>query len=384
MLKNQHYLILEKYSNLLTAQRTLYSISLLKFKGMIKYHIVINSSSYYYMANHKYKILIVAPAWVGDLVMSQTLYKELMRHYDDNVTIDVFASDFLLPLLKRMPEINEVIINPFQHKELNLLGRIKLGLSLCKHKYNEVIILPNSLKSALMPFFTRIKKRTGFVGESRCILLNNIFKLDKIKLPLMIDRFCALADNGKKVENIQFPGLTLDSTNQTLLQNKFGIESNKSLIAFCPGAEYGEAKRWGPKYFARLADLIDKNLYQIVILGSNKDLDVSMEIIQASKNSIINLCGKTNLADAVDILGMAKYTVTNDSGLMHIAASVNSHVIAIYGSTSEEFTPPLCKNKDIVKIRLECSPCFQRTCKFGHYNCLNLITPETIFAKIKS
>lgn len=328
------------------------------------------------------KILIIAPAWVGDLVMSQTLFKLLRSQYPNNLIIDVFASKFLHPLISRIPEVDSIIENPFLHKELNLLKRIKVGLDLRKNKYDEVIILPNSIKSAITPFFAGIKKRTGFIGESRYILLNNYFKLDKELLPLMIDRFCALANNGKKVENIKFPALQIDLKNQEVLCQLFSLDKNKTLIAFCPAAEYGPAKRWPPEYFAKLADLLDKDTYQIVILGSKKDTEISSQITQNTQQPIIDLCGKTDLKDAIDILSLSKHTVTNDSGLMHIAASVNSHIIAIYGSTSEGFTPPLNKNAEIVKFKLECSPCFQRTCRFSHYNCLKMITPEKVFAKI--
>lgn len=328
-----------------------------------------------------YKILIIAPAWVGDLVMSQTLFKLLQKKYQNNVTIDVFATKFLHSIIARMPEISNILDNPFLHKELKLLERIKLGRRLRKNCYDEVIVLPNSLKSAIVPFFAGIKKRTGFIGESRYVLLNNYFKLDKIILPLMIDRFCALSNNGNKVDSIEFPLLKLDLQNQEKLINKFNLVKDKITIAFCPAAEYGEAKRWPPEYFANLADLFPLDNYQIIILGGPKDITISTAICANAVHPIIDLCGKTSLADTVDLLAFAKYTITNDSGLMHVAASVQSKIFAIYGSTSASFTPPLSNNAKIININLECSPCFARTCMFGHYNCLKLITPEIILAK---
>lgn len=330
----------------------------------------------------KYKILIIAPAWVGDLVMSQTLLKLLQKKYQNNVTIDVFAGKFLHGIISRMPEVNNILENPFAHKEFSLLKRIKLGFSIRKNKYDEVIVLPNSLKSAIMPFFTGIKTRTGFIGESRYILLNNYFKLNKIALPLMIDRFCAIGNDGHKANTIDFPNLTINSQNLNTLISKFGLDKNKITLAFCPAAEYGPAKRWPPDYFAKLAELLGDDKYQIIILGSDKDTKISSLITNNTNRSIIDLCGKTNLSDTVDILSFAMYTITNDSGLMHIAASVGSKIIAIYGSTTDSFTPPLSKNKEIIKVALDCSPCFARTCKFGHYNCLKLITPEMVLEKI--
>lgn len=329
-----------------------------------------------------YKILIIAPAWVGDLVMSQTLFKLLQKKYQGNIVIDVFANKFLHGIVARMPEVSDIIENPFLHKKLNLIKRIKLGWSLRKNQYNEVIILPNSLKSAIVPFFAGVKKRTGFIGESRYILLNNFFKLDKIALPLMIDRFCALGNNGNKVTNIEFPNLKINLEAQKKLINKFNLDKDKITIAFCPAAEYGPSKRWPPEYFAKFANLIPENSYQIIILGGPKDNRISSEISAKATRRVIDLCSKTTLADTIDLLAFAKYTITNDSGLMHIAASVGSKTFAIYGSTSASFTPPLSNNAEIININLECRPCFARTCRFGHYNCLKLITPEIVLEKL--
>lgn len=358
---------------------------------------------------------MIAPAWVGDLVMSQTLFKLLRDKYGNALILDVFASGFLAGLIARMPEVNEIIVNPFLHGKFELMKRIRVGLNLRSKHYDEVFILPNSFKSAITPFFAGIKRRTAFVGEFRYALLNNIYKLDKEKLPLMIDRFCALANNGNKVAAIKWPELTVNLANQKKILEKFQLNPNKPIIAFCPAAEYGPAKRWPTNHFAKLANLLLERGYQIMILGSNKDTEISKEIIKLAnkpsddvlhhndytpresikavglgarfttvKNSlaIFDLCGKTVLADTIDLLAGSSYVVTNDSGLMHIACAVQSQVIAVYGSTSPGFTPPLNDKAQILQIKLECSPCFQRTCRFGHYNCLKYITPEMVLAQI--
>ena len=332
----------------------------------------------------QYKVLIIAPAWVGDMVMAQTLFKSLKQRHKEQLVLDVFTPNFASGLILRMPEVTNIIINPFLHGKLDLIQRIKTGFSLRKNKYNQVIVLPNSLKSAITPFFANIKKRTGFVGESRYGLLNDIYKLDKIKLPLMIDRFCALDNNGEKPGVIQWPELLIDSINQKLLLEKFKIDAKKPIIVFCPAAEYGPAKRWPPEHFAKLADLLSD--YQVVILGSKKDITISEAIINNvhDKSKIFDLCGKTSLENTVDILASAKYVVTNDSGLMHISCAVGTNVIAIYGSSSPTFTPPLSKSARILQLKLDCSPCFERTCRYGHYNCLKSITPDMIKMQLSS
>mgnify|MGYP000558929741 CR=1 FL=1 len=335
----------------------------------------------------KYKILIIGPAWVGDMVMSQTLLKILVDKYQGQVIIDVIANSWASGFLSRMPEINQVIISTFKHGKLDLLSRIKLGLELKKNNYDQAFILPNSFKSAIVPFFAGIKLRTGFIGEMRYGLINNCYKLDKSKLPLMVDRFCALANNGQKPRHIPKPLLNVNTANQNQLIYKFNLNPNQAIVGFCPAAEYGPAKRWPTEYFAELADKLHEHNYQILILGSNKDILIAEEILAKIKTvttKVTNVCGKTSLSDAVDLLNLTKYVVTNDSGLMHIASAVNTQVIVVYGSSSPQFTPPLTNKAKIIQIKLECSPCFERTCKFGHYNCLKLITPNMVLKSIQS
>lgn len=332
----------------------------------------------------KYKVLVIAPAWVGDLVMSQTLFKALKKQYKDALELDVFANSWTKGILYRMEEVDYVLDNPFPHGKLSLLKRINLGFKLRKKHYNQVIILPNSLKSAIVPFFAGIKKRTGFVGEFRHGLINDIYKLDKEQLPRMIDRFCALINSGNKPYKIDFPKLNVDIQNQCELIERFSINETKKIVAFCPAAEFGPAKRWLPEYFSQLADLLLEDGFTVLILGSKKDVELGDLIIHKAKktNALLNLCGQTSLEDSVDILAMCSAVVTNDSGLMHIASAVDTKVIAIYGSSSPKFTPPLSLKVQIIQVPLECSPCFQRTCKYGHYNCLKFITPDVVYARI--
>lgn len=328
-----------------------------------------------------YKVLVIAPSWVGDMVMSQTLFKLLYEKHGDNLELHVFANSWASGIIARMKEVNHVLTNPFPHGSLALFSRIKFGIKLRREKYDQVFILPNSLKSAILPFFAGIKKRTGFVGESRFGLINDIYQLDKTKLPQMVERFCALMNNGDRPDNIPYPSLLIDNTNQIELAAKFGLDISRKIIAFCPAAEYGPAKRWLPEHFVTLFKMLFNDGHQVIILGSNKDIAIGKQIEESAPN-IINLCGKTNLTDVVDLLALASDVVTNDSGLMHIACAVGSHVIALYGSSSPTFTPPLSDKSDILNIKLYCSPCYQRTCRFGHYNCLRLITPDMVYQRI--
>ncbi len=331
-----------------------------------------------------YKVLIIAPSWVGDMVMSQTLLKLLKKQYKDNVIIDILVNDWAKEVAKRMPEVNEVLLNPFKHGEFGLFKRIKLGRELSKRNYDQAFILPNSLKSAFVPFFAGIAKRTGFLGEMRYGFLNDYYKLDKKFLPLMIDRFCALANSGQKESNIEYPLFTVDKVNQRNICAKLELDLSKPVVCLCPAAEYGPAKRWGVGSFAKLADKLQVAGYQVWLMGSPKDIEITSAIFEQSevKNALFDLAGKTNLIDVIDLLACSSSVVSNDSGLMHVACAVNVPVVAIYGSSSPGFTPPLNTRAKILQHKIECSPCFERTCKFGHYNCLAQISVDQVFNAI--
>lgn len=328
-------------------------------------------------------ILVVGPSWVGDTVISQVLLR-LLHQRHPQARIDYLAPPWTLPLLARMPEIRTGIPNPFGHGAIEFGARRQLGLSLREGGYDQAIVLPNSWKSALPVWFAGIAERTGFRGEARWGLLNDLRNLDPLKLPRMADRFAALAMPAEAALPAMLPQPALQSGigRQQDLLTRLGIDPTRPAIAFCPGAEYGPAKRWPERHFARLARLLAARGYAIWLLGSEKDRRIAEKIRDEDPGTCINLCGKTDIAEAVDLLAAAKLVVTNDSGLMHVAAAVGRPVIAIYGSSSPQFTPPLSAAARVVTLQVECSPCFRRDCPLGHLKCLETLTPERILSEI--
>jgi len=335
------------------------------------------------------KILIIAPSWVGDAVMAQPLLRRLREQHPD-ATIDAFAPAWVAPILERMPEIRRVIINPLAHGELCLKLRWHLGRALRRERYDQVIILPNSLKSALIPFFAGIPLRTGFKGEMRYGLINDLRNLDKEALPLMVERFAALAErpDSPLCRPIENPRLIVEQNQVDSTLAKLGLaypEENKSkkpVAAFCIGAEYGPAKRWPASHFAELARMLADKGHEIWLLGSGKDEEIGTEIERSSRGAARNLCGQTSLAQAIDLLAAADIAVVNDSGLMHIAAALGKPTIALFGSSSPGFTPPLSDKARIVSLNLPCSPCFKRVCPLGHFDCMTKLTPQRVFEEI--
>ena len=327
------------------------------------------------------RILVVGPSWVGDMVMAQSLFKALKQRGE--CAIDVLAPGWSLPILERMPEVRRGIVMPLGHGEFGLGTRRALGRSLAGEGYDQAIVLPGSLKSALVPFFARIPQRTGFRGEMRYLLLNDLRRLDKAALPMTVQRFVALAApaGAPLPEPLPLPRLVAQAANQPVLRARFELPAARPAVAFMPGAEYGPAKQWPIPHFAALARALGERGYQVWVLGSNKDRAAG-EAIAAGNPAVTNLAGLTALGDAVDLLAMCAAAVSNDSGLMHVAAALELPLVAIYGSSSPEHTPPLAERVAIQTLRLECSPCFQRTCPLGHTRCLTDIAPERILAAL--
>jgi len=327
-------------------------------------------------------ILVVGPSWVGDTVISQVLL-QLLKQQHPTAQIDYLAPPWTLPLLKRMPEVRQGILNPFGHGALQLGARRQLGLELRAGQYDLALVLPNSWKSALPPWFAGIPLRTGFRGEARWGLLNDLRKLDPQALPQMADRFAALAFPAEAtLPALPRPALHSTAGQQQQLLARLNIDPAKPAVAFCPGAEYGPAKRWPERHFSTLARRLADRGYAIWLVGSPKDHAVAETIAQDAQGLCTNLCGKTDIAEATDLLAAARLVVTNDSGLMHVAAAVGRPVIALYGSSSPLFTPPLSADARIVTLNLECSPCFKRVCPLGHLNCLNDLAPERVLAEV--
>lgn len=330
------------------------------------------------------KILVLGPSWVGDMVLAQSLFKVLKQQQPDCI-IDVAAPAWTLPLLERMPEVNQGIALPFKHGELALLERICFGRSLRSEKYSQAIILTNSLKSAILPFAAGIPLRTSFLGELRYGLINDVRPLDKTKLPRTVDRFVMLGlpSNTDLPQEIPNPSLIANQDNALATLQRLGItNTGRPILGLCPGAEYGEAKRWPAEYYAEVArDALNKR-WQVWLFGSDKDTPVTSTINQLANNQCVDFGGKTKLGEAIDLMALCHTVVSNDSGLMHVAAALDKKLVAIYGSSDPHHTPPMNAKAVIEYLALECSPCFQRTCPLqnpdAYLRCLRAIKPSTV------
>ena len=329
-------------------------------------------------------ILIIAPAWVGDMVMAQSLLIQLKRQQPDCL-IDVLAPEWVTPIATRMMEVRHALPLALGHGQLDLKQRYRWGKRLAPTGYQQVFVLPNSFKSALIPYWANIPQRIGFVGEFRYPLLNHTRRLNKKILTRTVDRFVSLAvAENAPLPDIPPPQLSVTKIqNQTTLQ-RFNLNTDRKCLVLCAGAEYGDAKQWSGEYFAQVANQKIAQGWQVWLLGSKNDSAINQKIhhLIKDKNACIDLVGKTSLLDACDLLASADCVISNDSGLMHVAAALNKPLIALYGSSDPHFTPPLSDKAQILSLNLACSPCFKRVCPLGHKNCLQQLLPEQVLAKI--
>lgn len=334
--------------------------------------------------NSSDKVLIVGPSWVGDMVMAHALFQSVYSNFFPPPEIHVVAPPWSKPVLARMPEVSHAIELPAEHGKLAFTTRLQLGRRLRPESYTQAIILPRSLKSALVPFFARVPIRTGFLGECRFGLLNDIRPFDKGVLDQTVKRFFALGVgiDDKGHEPIPRPRLKVSNENLERLKKKFGL-NGEIAVALMPGAAFGPAKQWPLKYYADLASRLAAAGVNVWVLGSNKERALGIELTRlANHGRVRNFCGKTSLGDAIDLLGAAVVAVGNDSGLMHVAAAVDTHIVAIYGSTLPSFAPPLTDAKDIFFLGVGCSPCFQRHCPLGHFRCLRDISVGSVCSAV--
>lgn len=327
------------------------------------------------------KALIVAPAWVGDMVMAHVLVQALASR-DSACEIQMVAPLATAPLARRLPGVAAVHRLSVGHGELSLRRRWRLARRLRGQGFAAAYVLPNSFKAALVPWWAKVPLRVGWRGEGRYGLLNDL-RRNARQYPQTIERFMALAlpPGAPLARPYPRPQLRVDAGNRAAALSALGLNCAKPVTALCPGAEYGGSKRWPAAHFAALAQARLAQGGAVWILGSKGDAAIGAEIARQAPGAV-NLAGRTRLIDAIDLLSLAEAVVANDSGLMHVACALGVRVVALYGSSTPEVTPPLSPRATALSEQLDCQPCFRRECPLGHLNCLRRIAPERVLAAL--
>jgi heptosyltransferase-2 len=331
-------------------------------------------------AGPKSASLIVAPQWIGDAVMTEPLLRRLHARGEK---LTVGALPWVAPVYRAMPQVSEVIEFPFQHGGLQFKARRSIARQV-QGRFDSAYVLPNSLKSALLPFLASIPRRVGYLGEARVGLLTHRLKNPKNKPP-MVAFYSALSGDGDGLENDR-PQLRIDAAQVAAVLAKHKLAQGAYFV-FAPGAEFGSSKRWPASHYAQLALLLDR---PAVLLGSGKEAALCDEIAAAAPGKCIDLAGKTSLAEAFALIAAAKAVISNDSGLMHVAAAFGVAQVALFGSSSPLHTPPLNDRARVLWLKedpaylppLDCSPCFERECPLGHHRCLRDLAPQQVLGAL--
>ncbi len=330
--------------------------------------------------------LVIAPQWIGDAVMTEPLMRRLAARGEQ---LTVGALPWVAPVYRAMPQVSAVIELPFAHGGLQFSARRRMASAMAG-EFDIAYVCPNSLKSALLPLLAKIPKRVGYLGEARIGLLTHRLKNpSKGKRPPMVAFYSALSGATTELDN-DTPQLHLEAAEVEHALGAMGLVRGRYYV-FAPGAEFGPAKRWPAPYFSELARQLD---LPVVLLGSGKEGalcdEIAVPVNQEKAGQCINLAGKTSLAHAFAGIAAAKAVISNDSGLMHVAAAFGVPQVAIFGSSSPLHTPPLnshahvlwLKNDSAYQPPLDCAPCFERSCPLGHTRCLNDITPDKVLLNL--
>jgi heptosyltransferase-2 len=331
------------------------------------------------------KSLVIAPQWIGDAVMTEPLLRRLHARGEQ---LTVGALPWVAPVYRAMPQVQAVVEFPFQHGGLQLRARRQIAREL-QGRFDTAYVLPNSLKSALLPFLASIPRRVGYLGEARVGLLTHRLKNPRDKPP-MVAFYSALS--GQEGVQADRPRLALPAGEAARVAEAHGLAPGGYFV-FAPGAEFGPSKRWPEAHYAQLASaLIAQQGLPVVLLGSGKDAPVCEAIVQAvgaapdTAARCVSLAGQTPLSAAIALIAGARAMVSNDSGLMHVAAAFGIPQVAVFGSSSPLHTPPLNEAARVVWLKddpsyqppLDCAPCFERECPLGHQRCLREVTPQRV------
>ncbi|MEO6353157.1 MAG: lipopolysaccharide heptosyltransferase II [Burkholderiaceae bacterium] len=334
------------------------------------------------------RTLVISPNWIGDAVMAQPLL-QLLQQQSPQQPIDVLAPTWVAPVWRAMREVDTVLESPFKHGMLQLRDRRAFAKMLQQRGYGKAYILPNTLKFALIPWLARIPQRIGYRGEMRYGLLNVMHRDDRLVPRPMVSFYAALAAqpaaSAQLLSDLPRPTLSVTDLQIQQTMKRVGLQLDRPVLVFAPGAEFGSAKRWPIGHFARLAKTIHQNYpdTQIVLLGSAKDQPVCDQIA-ALAPTVLSLAGVTTLDEAIALIARADAMVSNDSGLLHIASALNRPVVAIYGPTDPDHAPPFSDVATALSLRLDCAPCRQRECPLRHHNCMQKLIPDMVWTPLQA
>jgi heptosyltransferase-2 len=339
------------------------------------------------------KILVRAPNWIGDAVMCLPALDELKKLHPD-AAMTVLANRRVAPLFENRPSVSEIRLYDFASAFRGATRKLKLALALEEQNYDMAVLFQNAFEAALIARLAGIPERVGYARDLRRMLLTKPIKASAgIKKQHQVFYYLDIVTKlgGREFSgDAPTPELTLSESEREravkFLKAK-GIGPAVKIIGVAPGASFGPAKRWPPEKFAeaigRIIRVAGYGDAVVLIFGGKDDSGPAAEVEARLKARGVNLAGRLPLRESLALVSMASVFVTNDSGLMHAASALGAPTIAIFGSTDPVLTGPLGKAVKVIRRDVECSPCFERKCRHGHYDCLALVEPSEVAAAAK-
>lgn len=333
---------------------------------------------------HINRILIRAANWVGDAVMSLPMITSVKKNFP-HADIYILVKPWTAPIFENNPDIDYIIIYDAKKKHNGIWGFLRLIKELRQYKFDLAVLIPNAFSSALISFFAGIPNRLGYNTDARTLLLTHPVPMKpEYKKQHQIDYYMGILKGvslhtfSNKLKLILCPCERINAEN--ILKNA-GVENFSRIIGINPGAAFGSAKRWFPEQYAQLCQRFQAEYdnVSILVFGGPGEDKLGKKICDIVGNKCINLCGKTTLRQAAALIEKCSLFITNDSGLMHIAAGLNVPQIAIFGPTNHTTTSPASLNSHIVRVPIPCSPCMKQECPLGHHNCMKAVTVEMVF-----
>jgi heptosyltransferase II len=327
-------------------------------------------------------ILIVPYMWIGDFVRCHSVVKVLRQRFPDR-PVDVLTTSLCAPLADYMPGIRQAIVADLPRGRLALSQQRALARRLKREDYGMALTMPRTWKAALAPFLAGIPQRIGFAGEARFVLLNDV-RFGEKKLPRMVDRCAmrALPRGAAQPPDWPLPELEVPASEIAAWRIRRGLTEDRPIVTLAPGA-VGPAKRWTTEGYAALARRLIADGATVWVLGGPGEKAIATEI--AATGGALDLTG-TDLRDAIIALAAASVAVSNDSGLLHVAAATGTPSIGIFGPTSPWHWAPLNPLADVIETtsELPCRPCHKPVCRLVHHRCMRDIAPEQVVAAARA
>jgi len=334
-------------------------------------------------------ILLRAANWVGDAVMTTPAIRAIRKNFPA-ARITILAKPWVIPVFQQSPHLDVVMPYEAGGRHRGVSGLIRLVRDVKRRKFDLAILFQNAFEAALLAFAAGIPRRLGYATDGRTALLTDrLYSYRKLKKGHLVDYYLGiLGDVGLDLDGRNLE-LFLSAEEKAHVQGllaKLGVDSAEPLAGLNPGATFGTAKRWLPERFAELSRrLYSERGYRSLLFGGPGEAQLGRQIAAAADGCAINLCGRTNLREAMALIDTCRLFITNDSGLMHVAAALDKPQLAIIGPTDHIATGPSNPRSRIVRVPGAChlSPCLLEDCPIDH-RCMTAITIDLVLTELQA